>query len=95
MTKLFETAIEAFNNELNDYYQKNVADDRPFLGSGAMLDYLSELESAALDGTDLTWELGVRTKAGHIATFSPSEDWSNFYLSIENEGVQDERSHIA
>ncbi len=79
----YQKAVEAFNNELNDYYEKNVADERPYFGNGAMSEYLSDLEDALTDGTDLTWELGKKTQRGCVASFSPSEEWEQAYLEIE------------
>tara|TARA_Y100000114_G_scaffold106538_1_gene99820 strand:- start:828 stop:1106 length:279 start_codon:yes stop_codon:yes gene_type:complete len=79
----FERAVQAFNNQLNDYYEKDIANDRPYFGNGAMLDYLSELEDALNDGTDLTFELGKKTRRGSVATFEPCEAWKEKYLLVE------------
>ena len=84
-----QKAVEAFNNELNDYYEKNVANERPYFGGGAMSEYLSELEDALTDGTDLTWELGKKERTGYVASFAPSEEWEQAYLGIEEEVIED------
>ena len=80
----YEQAVEAFNNELNDYYEKHIADDRPYFGNEAMCEYLSEFEDALNDGTDLTWELGKKERNGYVASFSPSEEWEEKYLEIDD-----------
>ena len=85
----YQKAVEAFNNELNDYYVKNVANERPFFGGGAMSEYLSELEDALPDGENLLWELGEKERTGHVASFAPSEDWEQAYLSIEEFVIDD------
>jgi len=84
-----QKAVEAFNDELNDYYEKNVANERPYFGGGAMSEYLSQLEDALTDGTDLTWELGKNTRWGSVASFAPSEEWQQAYLGIEEEVFED------
>ena len=78
----YQKAKEAFNNELNDYFEKQVENDRPYFSDGAMLEYLSQLECAINNGTDLTWELGKKTRTGYVATFEPSEKWQETYLLI-------------
>lgn len=80
----YEQAVEAFNNELNDYYEKHIADDRPYFGNEAMCEYLSEFEDALNDGTNLTWELGKKTRNGYVASFSPSEEWEEKHLEIDD-----------
>ena len=79
----YDQAVEAFNNELNDYHEKHIADERPYLWEASMLEYLDELEDALNEGTDLTWELGKKTRNGYVASFAPSEEWEQAYLSIE------------
>lgn len=86
----YQKAVEAFNNELNDYYVKNVANERPYFGSGAMSQYLSDLEDALTDGENLLWELGKKTRWGGVASFSPSEEWEQAYLEIEDEEIEDQ-----
>ena len=80
----YEQAVEAFNNELNDYYEKHVDDERPYFGNEAMGEYLSEFEDALNDGTDLTWELGKKTRTGCVASFAPSEEWEEKHLEIDD-----------
>ena len=80
----YEYAVEAFNNELNDYYEKHIDDERPYFGNGAMGEYLSEFEDALNDGTDLTWELGKKTRTGYVASFTPSEEWQEKHLEIDD-----------
>ena len=80
----YEQAVEAFNNELNDYYEKHVADERPYFGNGAMGEYLSEFEDALNDGTNLTWELGKNERSGYVASFAPSEEWEEKHLEIDD-----------
>ena len=85
----YQKAVEAFNSELNDYYEENVADERRYFGGGAMSQYLSDLEDALTDGENLLWELGKKERTGHVASFAPSEEWENAYLQIEDEVIED------
>lgn len=87
--KDYEQAVEAFNNELNDYYEKHIDDERPYFGNGAMGEYLSELEDALNEGTDLTWELGKNERSGYVASFAPSEEWEKEYLLIEEFEIEE------
>ena len=80
--KDYSNAVEAFNNELNNYHEKDIANERPYFGDGAMLEYLDELEDALNDDTDLTWELGKKTRTGYVATFKPSSEWDEMYLEV-------------
>ena len=79
----YDQAVEAFNNELNDYYEKHIADERPYFDNGAMGEYLSELNDALNDGTNLTWELGKKERNGYVASFAPSKEWEQAYLLVE------------
>lgn len=87
--KDYDQAVEAFNNELNDYHEKHIADERPYFGNGAMCEYLSEFEDALRDGTNLTWELGKKERNGYVASFAPSEEWEQAYLLIEEFEVEE------
>jgi hypothetical protein len=75
-------AVRDFNNELNNYYQSQIADDRPYAGDDAMESYLGALETSLNDETDLTWEIGTYTRDGYVAEFSPTEDWKKTYLRL-------------
>lgn len=79
----YDQAVEAFNNELNDYFEREVESVRPYSSDNPMLSYLNEFEDALNDGTDLTWELGKKERNGYVASFAPSEEWEQAYLSIE------------
>jgi len=94
----YEQAVEAFNNELNDYYYYHIDDERPYFGNEAMCDYLSEFEDALNDGTDLTWELGKKTRTGYVASFTPSQEWQEKHLEIDDGlklEIQIINSHVA
>jgi hypothetical protein len=80
--KDFEKAVEAFNNELNNYFEREVESVRPYSSDNPMLSYLNELEDALNDGTDLTWELGKKTRTGYVASFAPSEEWQEKHLEV-------------
>lgn len=77
-----ESAVCDFNNQLNNYYQSKVANERPYFGYGAMLDYIEQLSDAMNEGTDLTWEIGKTERSGYVASFSPSEQWEKKYLLV-------------
>lgn len=79
----YKEAWQDFNNELNDYYQQDIADKRPYFDNGAMSDYLDQLADAVNDGVDLTWEIGKKTRHGYVASFEPSEEWTKKYVEFE------------
>lgn len=94
----YDQAVEAFNNELNDYYEKHIDDERPYFGNEAMCAYLSEFEDALNEGTNLTWELGKKERSGYVASFSPSEEWEEKHLEIDDGSkiqIQMINSHVA
>ena len=82
--KDYDQAVEAFNNELNDYFEREVENVRPYSSDNPMLSYVNEFEDALNDGTDLTWELGKKTRTGYVASFAPSEEWQEKYLEIDD-----------
>lgn len=82
--KDYEQAVEAFNNELNDYFEREVENVRPYSSDNPMLSYVNEFEDALNDGTDLTWELGKKTRTGYVASFAPSEEWEEKHLEIDD-----------
>ena len=84
----YDKALQAFNNELNEYFEQSVANERPYFGDGAMLSWLGELEGALNEGANLAWELGKKTRTGYVATFEPSEGWQETYLQIDHERLE-------
>ena len=80
--KDYSSAVDAFNNELNDYFQQNVEDVRPYLGDCPMIDWICQHEDCLNEETDLTWELGKKTRTGYVASFEPSEIWKETYLEV-------------
>ena len=80
----YEQAVEAFNNELNDYFEREIENVRPYSNDNAMLSYVNEFEDALNDGTDLTWELGKKTRTGYVASFTPSDEWQEKHLEIDD-----------
>ena len=80
----YEQAVEAFNNELNDYFEREIENVRPYSSDNAMLSYVNEFEDALNDGTDLTWELGKKTRTGYVASFTPSDEWQEKHLEIDD-----------
>ncbi|QDP60118.1 MAG: hypothetical protein Unbinned1473contig1001_42 [Prokaryotic dsDNA virus sp.] len=80
----YDQAVEAFNNELNDYFEREVENVRPYSSDNPMLSYVNEFEDALNDGTDLTWELGKKTRTGYVASFAPSEAWQEKHLEIDD-----------
>lgn len=79
----YDEAQNNFNDELNDMHERDIADSRPYFGSEAMEEFVNELEYAINDNLDFDWEIGKRTRWGHVATFRPSDAWMETYLDMQ------------
>jgi hypothetical protein len=83
--KNYTAAVHNFNKELNDFHEQQIGPDRPYSGDGALLEYVEQLEQSFNEKTDLTFELGKKTRRGHVASFAPSVEWQRAYLHIETD----------
>ena len=82
MQKNWTVAVHEFNKQLNDFHEQQIGPDRPYSGDGAVLEYIEQLEQSLNEKTDLTFELGKKTRRGHVASFVPSVEWQRAFLHI-------------